>query len=108
MNCRLMSSRSASSSTVFPVFLSRCLWYPAAEALEGESARESFMNWSLSSANFFDAAEVGIEVSACCAEEWERSMSINSTTQESVSTKRDMGFAFALTYMTELVLLNDS
>src|SRR5579884_2021749 len=63
----LKSSSMASSSIVLPVFGSTCLWYPAWEALTGESASDSFMNWSLSSANFCEApllacfALIGIE-----------------------------------------------
>src|SRR5690349_10477751 len=50
----LTSSSIASSSMVLPVFGSTCLWYPAWEALTGDRASDSFMNWSVSSANFWD------------------------------------------------------
>src|ERR1700684_2419954 len=52
MAFRLMSSSSGSSSILLPVFESTWMWYPACEAFVGESTSDSFMNWSLSAANF--------------------------------------------------------
>src|SRR6202034_775550 len=60
---RLRSSSFASSSIWLPVFGSTWTWYPACEALVGESASESFINRSLRAANFGESEPSG----ACVA-----------------------------------------
>src|ERR1700678_372049 len=91
MDSRLISSSRLSSSIFWPVFESKWMWYPAAEALTGERASESFMNSSLSAANLWAAGDSDC-AGDCCEDQGSRVMSTHSVAQKNCDENEGMGF----------------